>query len=318
MVRLHFLFKNMARSVETRQWPLPAIGLFAMPKKRTTAGTTILPVSPFYRAVFQINSRAAGLPRGREYKALDEYGRSSTGFVMARHYCKTPDNPYRIPNEFICARLGTAIGLPIPPFALARISDGGRKLLFSSLDFNPSGLRSPPIDAEMCLRHLEPLCVGVLVFDVWVANTDRNETNLAVDKPGLPRVMRVFDHDHALFGGWASLEKGRSRLLSLANRIGVTESTSTSGTPHVLLEHLKTDNFMQSWVERVRDIPHWMIYDACTAMYKKGLTALEVNDAIKFLRRRQSMLPSLIDDLCRERGIPITPRAKNLFDQENK
>ncbi|MGH7136016.1 MAG: hypothetical protein ACREHD_09765, partial [Pirellulales bacterium] len=69
--------------------------------------------------------------------------------------------------------------------------------LFSSLDFNFNREKLPPVVPDICVQRLLRDCTGVLLFDIWIANEDRHDANLLVDKVGAPGEMMVFDHDQA-------------------------------------------------------------------------------------------------------------------------
>ena len=261
------------------------------------------PIAPFYRALFRIDKKAMG------YKDADDGWGRAAGFVMARHRWKEDHTPFRIPNEYICARLGTVLGLPIPPFALTKISDGGIKLMFSTLDFNPSGIRLPPILPDICMHRMPFLCVGVIAFDVWIANEDRHDENLAVDKVANPKTMRVFDHDQALFGGCNEI--GIARLVKLRDRLGITGSGVTGGNPHCLVPHLASDKYFEDWTDRIESIPEWVVTEACSAMLRVALKRDEVDAAIDFLLYRRKIIRDLVlRKLCEHCQIAPTPRER--------
>ena len=199
---------------------------------------------------------------------------------------------YCVPNEFICAKLGTAIGLPIPPFALSKYTDGAKRLLFSSLDFNPAGMRLPPVLPELCMQHLPFLCAGVIVFDAWIANEDRHEENLAVDKILAPKTMRIFDHDNALFGGRKL--SGIVRLEALRDAVAITDQRITGGTEHCLLPHLTSDSHLETWVNRIECLDDWIIPDAVNTMVDRGISTKEGKVAIDFLQYRKGKMKNLI------------------------
>jgi hypothetical protein len=259
------------------------------------------PISPFYRAVFHVNKTAMG------YQQMDDDWGRATGFVMARHRCREDHTPYCIPNEYISARLGTALGLPIPPFALTKVSDHGQRLMFSSLDFNPASVRLPPIEPDICMKRLATVCVGIIVFDIWIANEDRHEENLAVDKLMAPKKIRVFDHDQAIFGGLKEI--GVPRLDKLRDRLGITGSAITGGTPHCLLPFLHSADHLDHWIERVQSIPEWFVVESCKAMQRISLTKKEVDAAIAFLLHRQKTMHELAKrKLCEHCKITLPPR----------
>ncbi len=269
------------------------------------------PISPFYRAVFPIDT----FRTTDGHEMMDKNWGRAIGFVLARHRCGRDHNPYCIPNEYICARLGTSIGLPIPPFALSKYADGAKRLLFSSLDFNPASLRLPPILPDVCMAKLAFECAGVVVFDVWVVNEDRHDQNLAVDKTLSPKVLRVWDHDMALFGGFKI--SGPERLEALRDKLGVTDRDITGGTEHCLLPHLTSSEHLDTWTDRIQSVPEWLIVDTCKTMVHRGITKAESQAAIAFLLSRQHNIRDLIfGQLCKHCGISKLPKEKqrSLFE----
>jgi len=260
-------------------------------------------ISPFYRAVFPVDT----VKSTDGHEMMDKNWGRAIGFVLARHRCGRDHNPYCVPNEYICARLGTAIGLPIPPFALSKHSDRARRILFSSLDFNPAGLRPPRILPDICMKFLPSECAGVIVFDIWIANEDRHDENLVVDKTVEPKSIRVYDHDQALFGG--NRIRGIPRLDALRDRLGITDLQITGGNDHCLLPYLTSSEHLEMWVDRIQSIPEWFISETCQTLARRGLLRAEVNAAIKFLTHRQGIMKDLVyGQLCKHCGISKLPR----------
>ena len=119
-----------------------------------------------YRAEYNLN----------QYDLPDEdHARRAYGYVQAYHKRPWKESPYRIPNEYICTRLGDLIGLPVPPCVLTYCDVLGSPTIFSSLNFNVDKNNLPPIEPDCCVKHLPMLSSGVLLFDIWIANEDRHE-----------------------------------------------------------------------------------------------------------------------------------------------
>jgi hypothetical protein len=84
---------------------------------------------------------------------IDAWGEQLTG-ACAPQRCalsgvakrNSPDAPYAVANEFVCARLGLLIGLPVPPGAVVSTDDG--KLGYVSLRFGPKGKPPPPLNPQ--------------------------------------------------------------------------------------------------------------------------------------------------------------------------
>jgi len=117
---------------------------------------------------------------------ITELGNAHRGGMNAavdaeiRGIAKTNDaSEFTIANELICARIGQTIGLPVPSGVLAE--DAAKRLYYLSLDVSFEGKALPPvIPAEFATQ--EPwLAAGVVVFDVFIANGDRNRANLSRD-----------------------------------------------------------------------------------------------------------------------------------------
>ncbi len=127
--------------------------------------------------------------------------------------------PQGLINELICARLGQALGLPIPEFELAKLPEipdiGGLRSLFNDLGFGLlfASKRVPNL-MEIDLTRAKKVPAGerrdVVAFDYWVSNADRTLTehggnpNLFwdVDRDALV----VLDHNLAFDSG-ASLDE---------------------------------------------------------------------------------------------------------------
>jgi hypothetical protein len=134
------------------------------------------------------------------FKAPVGEGVSDTWEVDLKGYAKlnSDESPYCVANEYVAARLGQMVGLPVPPGGViqGRTPSGGPAWV--SLNFSPKGDRLPPIDPPTVYEALPELCAGVVVFDVLIANGDRHRKNLAF-LPSKKR-LEVFDHSHALLG----------------------------------------------------------------------------------------------------------------------
>jgi hypothetical protein len=178
----------------------------------------------------------------------------------------------------ICGALGQFLGLPVPPCGLF-VEPGAARSYFGTLNFNVRGDSFPPADVAECLdayRVLGPRpdhVIGTLVFDVWVANGDRNERNLRLDTTANPRQLHVFDHGWALFGrGLRGAESapGVPRLRRLRDELGIADSTDPSGVPHCLL----------TAVRRAREV--------------QLVTPAEATEVVNFLRHRRDALADII------------------------
>ncbi len=242
-------------------------------------------------------------------KEFDRDGRV-IGYAGAHHRINPAHSPYCVPCEYICAKIGAFLGIPIPPFA---ITDGGdRGKCFSSLDFNFNREKLPHVLPDKCMEFMPEACAGVLVFDILIANEDRHDKNLLVDMISHPREMHAFDHDQALLGGFE--EKGKPRLLKLADHLGIT-GDDIGGNRHIFLDELTDPKLLDDWMIRVESIPDWFIDDICKfAVDDLGITKVEGNAASDFLKYRKDKLVDIIRNNKTEfKAVKEWPPDQELF-----
>ena len=116
--------------------------------------------------------------------------------------------------EWVCARLGRALALPIPNYRQIHVSEElaeewnafnerqiepgagfGSQQVASALEFEPSLTASIP----------EAIRLRVLAFDWWIRNRDRGEKNPNLLWSAETRDLHVIDHDQAAQQESASL-----------------------------------------------------------------------------------------------------------------
>jgi hypothetical protein len=201
--------------------------------------------------------------------------------------------------------------LPVPPCGLfldARNTSGVP--WFGTLNFNLSGDTLPPADPDECVAaysdpvHPRPdVVTGTLLFDLWVANGDRHQRNLALDTSVTPAQLHVFDHSWALFG-----RDGAGRLNRLLSALGIGQADSASGNRHCLLDAVKTNTRFRFWTNRIGLIPDYVIYDAVDGAFRAGLIGgPEAATVRNFLQYRRANLVDIMNR-CRAEfsGIPDT------------
>lgn len=139
------------------------------------------------------------------------------------------ESPYLIPNEWIAGNLAQSLRLPIPPFALTR-NDPSHRGMFASLrsgakQFHKQTRESTPKDMlpGPCVQNDPALCAGILHFDIYVANGDRNRSNLKVNDPLNPTEFNIFDHERALF--FIEPKQGADRLNKMLSSLGVSRGS---------------------------------------------------------------------------------------------
>jgi hypothetical protein len=101
----------------------------------------------------------------------------------------TPGQPYIVANELVCGRIAGVLLLPCPPGALMQKD---ADTYFFSLDFNIAGQALPPASASEIVAKFPRLAWGIIVFDVFVMNSDRHPGNIAYDTS--TDQVQIFDH----------------------------------------------------------------------------------------------------------------------------
>jgi hypothetical protein len=203
--------------------------------------------------------------------------------------------PYCLANEVVCAELGRVLGLPVPPCTLIDLpakppTRPVAQKAFASLDFNLEGVQLPPVDPAACVRLLPDLCVGVVLFDVLILNTDRHRGNLSLNTTGHTR-LTVFDHSHALLGNTAG--GGVRRLAEAADRL-VVDGVLFGGNPQCLLVALSDDRHFDRWLSRIEAIPEFVIDDLAGVAKELGCSDDEGDSLAKFLKARKSNIRKII------------------------
>lgn len=213
-----------------------------------------------------------------------------------RGIAKTNDaSIYTIANEVIAARIGQTLGLPVPAGVIAE-SDA-KKLYYLSLDVSYEGTQLPPIVPADFVAEEPWLSAGCVVFDILIANGDRNTSNIARDPNFNPPRVSIFDHGHALLGTGGLL--GEQRLKEAADKLGCDGKSGTLGSRSALLDHLANDGDLFAWAERAKELPRYIFKDACALIAQPGrlnLNQTEADRVARWLADRAQNLEQLICD----------------------
>jgi hypothetical protein len=154
----------------------------------------------------------------------------------------TPDHPFMAANEFVAARLATALGLPVPFGEIAHVRlpstpEGDETLAWVSAQVGLGKSTLPPPDMKAVLSAREETLSGVVVFDVWVNNIDRTEDNVIYH----PRIgLWIIDHDQAF-----SAQDGPMEQVLAGSRQNVTNF-------HLLPRPAIRREKAQAWIERIQ------------------------------------------------------------------
>lgn len=237
-------------------------------------------------------------PPYRIVSKVEPVGQGVTGswYLTLGSIAKNNENeescPFTIPNEYICGTIGAFIGLNVPPLAIVSDSVANtRKTWIASLNFNFSNILPPPVISSDCVRDFEFDSVGVVMFDLLIANVDRSQSNLAVvQAPDHTSFLSVFDHSHALLGAGHLL--GAERLDQLIDSFVIS---GTSDGDHCLVDELKTHDMFWPWIERIRAIPDFFIDNTVDKVVGLGIDASLADKCKVFLKHRRDKLVDILN-----------------------
>jgi hypothetical protein len=180
-------------------------------------------------------------------------------------------------NELVAARLGQVIGLPVP--AGITVERGGN-VYFCSCNIGAAGGDLPEADfARFATEKAGDAC-GVTVFDAWIANTDRHNSNLWYDYYNDRFV--IFDHGRALLNG-----SGRVHLQSNRDRLGVLDDERS------LSHHVTNFASFRHWHQRILEIPEYAIFQWIGEAAAVGVDPVLARECATWLVKRRVMLPDL-------------------------
>jgi hypothetical protein len=219
-------------------------------------------------------------------------GVTGAAFVDVSAICKTnslPQDPYIVVNELIAAEMGRVLRLPVPPGFV--VTDGNQTPHFASLDFNLTGVSLPPIVPDQFEAAFQAYIGAILVFDIFICNSDRHAGNLSADYNN-PQRFNLFDHSHSLLGGHHHGAIGQARLAAAVNALVV--DGRIGGNPHVLRDRIQDDRLFSEYLNRLTSIPDYYIRATVKEAAQLGLSVAEAQALEDFLLARRASVGPLI------------------------
>ncbi len=210
------------------------------------------------------------------------------------------ENPYAIFNEMLAVdlasllRIPVADGLPLSGFStIAEPKITKETLFWGSVSV---GDELPVADCEAIVNDIEQTAVGLIVFDAWIVNSDRNELNLTyrVDS----KQMIAFDHEMAICGS-----SGISHLHA-NNGLSFLDG-------HALAYHLTSLRFVSYWIERLYGIHDEQIWGAVSRHSHMLPDPTKYNEIAKELIIRKRMLAYWFHQLQKEKDKSVFPCLKD-------
>jgi hypothetical protein len=227
---------------------------------------------------------------------IDAWGDSLGVGATAPRYCTLGGvaklgpagaSAYIVASEYICARLGLLLGLPVPPGIAIRTKDG--QMGYISLRFGPKGERPPPVIVEHLVEDRPEVSATTVAFDSWIANDDRHDQNIAYVRGKLPVV--VFDHSHALVG------KGPAWLKQNVEAVVLSK---------LLPDRLRSASHLEQSCLRISQIPEFQVRHICDSAAGDGMvTADEANLVADFLLARKRKVLDLLRQGHKEGRLPV-------------
>jgi hypothetical protein len=209
-----------------------------------------------------------------------------------RGIAKTNDiSEYTIANEIVAARLGQALGLPIPAGVVAE--DSSAKLYYFSLDVSKTGHSLPPIHPPDLLAQDPFHAAGCVIFDIYIANEDRHAGNLSLDPAFSPPRLSLFDHGHSLLG--PNSGQASTRLPQVAASPGCLGPPNEPGNRQAILDHLTSAVDIDRWIARVEQLPDYVLEDACSQLSAELNVTAQLRDELEvWLKARKTSLRGIV------------------------
>lgn len=208
----------------------------------------------------------------------------ASAYVYAKRANPAPP-PYDVVNEYVCGELAKLIRLPVPPSFIGR-RDNDRQLYFCSPSFNLSGENPVPVDCAYVAAQEPHIVSGILMFDIWVANTDRHDENLSFRRQGTGVRLDILDHTHALFRENDSLDFHIGKL-------GITKLRPHYNR-HCLLDHITTDIHFGKWLKRIQAVSDDALQEILAEARELDLPSSLADRGLEFLRVRRDTLRDLV------------------------
>jgi hypothetical protein len=231
---------------------------------------------------------------------VDVWGAPVGAGVAGARYCTLsgvaklngPAGSYVVANEFICGRIGLALGLPVPPGVIVDASNG--EPAYVVLRFGKKSERPPPVIPADLVEDFPRVAAGIVVFDSLILNGDRHQENVAYSRAGLP--VNVFDHSHALLG--SSAGNGTARL---------TKQLDSPFIRGCLVPHLRDGSLLYGWVERVQALRDDYISDVIGQATQGGALpdATDRATVLATLLHRRDRIRKVIDEAIAGKTFPL-------------
>lgn len=188
---------------------------------------------------------------------------------------KANENDFTPVNEWICASIGSTIGIPMPSFKLIEDKNGDK--LFGSQWV--AGLKSHTL---FYMSVEDPsLYSAIMTFDLLILNWDRHLGNYLITTIAGQNKLLAYDHSHALlynspFPGADKTIKLHPALNQVLNQYGLKPDTERG----------------KSVLEKFSALPP-AFFDKIVNECRHWLSADEAKKLCKWLKERSTCLPEI-------------------------
>ena len=212
---------------------------------------------------------------GHEWNPDDPIEKRYVGITAVAKRDK--ESTFEVFNELVAMRLGQLIGLPIP---VGMVLNKDNTFYFASCHILAAGGELPKADLERFAKEKPIEACGVLVFDAWIANTDRHDENLWYDYYA-DRYFLI-DHGRALLDG-SGLTHLRSRADDLALRTD----------PPCLAPHIRSFHAFEFWRQQITALSEAAIRTTAIEAATVGVDQTLALECANWLIKRRRELPQL-------------------------
>ncbi|WP_102344937.1 HipA family kinase [Bacillus sp. Marseille-P3661] len=222
----------------------------------------------------------------------------SNGRQYAVKFKNNPSGTRILVNEYIAGRLGQILSLPIVPFEVVKINDDfiNEHPILLQRKFT-SGSQFASLFIDNCIQlerdsQNENITVSnknhlakIIVFDLWIGNTDRKENNVLLEPNGQGEYfLYMIDH-----GRCFSNAKWTVKTLEKMPKLEVTLNVHKwfAGL-------LQSENEIQSAIKEIMNIPEEIIRDVIQSIPDDwDVTVSEREALVAHLVNAQQLLPQL-------------------------
>lgn len=214
-------------------------------------------------------------------------GNNDTGTAYFK-YPTSPDIGPIAANEFIASKIAEKLGLPVNKTLFKEFEDK-KGILVSNTPGEANIWRQYPFkgDIERTLNHADMLS-RVIVFDVFILNTDRNPDNLIYTKLGRGRYeFYLIDHAHSLHG--PSQQSPDYNAYNFPSMVQIEEFRK--------IFEKGFDNF-KPHIEEVKKIENPELVELVNSVPSDYLTDAQKNTVKDLLINRKDMLYNKFETFC--------------------